>query len=81
MRELRKRALINGRVFSFEAMVGHAAGEGSIVLCRNEHDELRYVTSEEWRAASAPTLDGDSGGPSGPGWDAPVTQKSPLGKR
>lgn len=81
MRELRKRALINGRVFSFEAMVGHAAGEGSIVLCRNEHDELRYVTSEEWRAASAPTLDGDSGGPSGPGWDAPVTQKSPLDEK
>ena len=52
MRELEKRAIINGRVLSFEAMVEHASGECVIVLCRNESGELRYVTSEEWRVAS-----------------------------
>ena len=45
MRELEKRAIINGRVLSFEAMVEHASGECAIVLCRNESGELRYVTS------------------------------------
>ena len=81
MRELGKRALINGQTFGFEAMVEHALGEGSIVLCRNESGELRYFTSEEWYAASAPSVDGDSDGNAGSYGDAPVTQSSTLDEK
>ena len=81
MRELEKRAIINGRTFSFEAMVEHASGEGAIVLCRNESGELRYATSEEWLAASAPPVVGVSDGPAAPNGDAPVTQGSSLDEK
>lgn len=81
MREPEKSALIYGQVFSFETMVEHASGEGTIVLCRNEFDELRYVTSEEWRAASVPSVDGDSSGTSDSYGDAPVTQSSTLDEK
>lgn len=81
MRELEKSALINGQAFSFEAIVGHASGEGAIVLCRNESDELRYVTSEEWHAASAPSVDRDSGGAADLSGGPPVTQGSTLDEK
>ncbi|MBR3325925.1 MAG: DEAD/DEAH box helicase family protein [Atopobiaceae bacterium] len=81
MRELKKSALINGQAFSFEAIVGHVSGEGAIVLCRNESDELRYVTSEEWHAASVPSVDRDSGGAADLSVDPPVTQGSTLDEK
>ena len=81
MRELEKRAIINGRVLSFEAMVEHASGECAIVLCRNESGELRYVTSEEWRVASAPPVGGVSDGPAASSGVAPVTQGSSLDEK
>ena len=46
MRELGKKAIIAGKTFSFEAVVEHAAGEGAIVLCRNESGEPRKPSSE-----------------------------------
>ncbi|MBP3883941.1 MAG: DEAD/DEAH box helicase family protein [Olsenella sp.] len=81
MRELEKRALIDGQTFDFEAIVGHASGEGAIVLCLNESGELRYVTSEEWRAASVPSVNGDSDGIASSAGDAPVTQRSTLDEK
>lgn len=62
-------------------MVEHASGECAIVLCRNESGELRYVTSEEWRVASAPPVGGVSDGPAASSGVAPVTHGSSLDEK
>lgn len=81
MREPEKKALINGQTFGFEVTVEHVLGEGAIVLCRNDSGELRYVTSEEWRAASVPSVHGNSNGTAGSVGDAPVTMASALDEK
>ena len=55
MRELEKRAIINGRVLSFEAMVEHASGDchrpvpqrvRRVEVCHLRGDEYRKVAAE-----------------------------------
>ena len=72
------QARFGAETFAFVSVVDHALGGGSVVLCRLESGELRYVSAEEWEAAAilvtaAPMEPGVSARPR-----APVTRESPI---
>ncbi|MBO7673785.1 MAG: DEAD/DEAH box helicase family protein [Atopobiaceae bacterium] len=81
MCELEKRVLIGGQILTFEVSVTHASGAGSIVLCRDESGELRYVTLEEWGVVSSPSVDGNAARLTNASERAPVTQASTLDEK